>query len=328
LLLQEEPKVVPELEKELRAIFNRIGADMPQNNIKQATLIPSAQSIPNTRGTAPGWWVEKGGKIIITLPGPPWELRLMWENEVTPRLRRRLKGEVIVCRTLKSFGLSEAKVDEVVGSLINNENPSLGIYAKYDGIHLRLVARASEQEEAERLLAESETRLQEIMKGHIWGIDNDILEEVVGALLKEKGLTIAIMESCTGGLLASKLTDVPGSSAYFKGGFVSYTNELKVELGVDARLIERHGAVSSEVAESMAESARFRLGADIGVGITGVAGPDEQEGKPVGLVYIAICDNTKKKSVEMHFPPRRLEVKRRATVAALFALRRMLVSLK
>jgi nicotinamide-nucleotide amidase len=252
----------------------------------------------------------------------------MWENEVVPRLKQKLKGEAIVCRTLKSFGLSEAKVDEVVGSLINNANPSLGIYAKYDGIHLRLIARAPEKEDAEKLLVESEAQLQQLMKGHIWGADNDSLEGVVGSLLKEKDLTIATMESCTGGLLASRLTDVPGSSAYFKGGFVSYTNELKVELGVDARLIEKFGAVSSEVAESMAESARNRLGADIGVGITGVAGPDEQEDKPVGLVYVSVCSDTEKKSIEMHFQPRRLEVKRRATVVALFNLRQQLISLK
>jgi nicotinamide-nucleotide amidase len=251
----------------------------------------------------------------------------MWEEEAMPRLRQRLKGEVIVSRTLKSFGLSEAKVDEIVGPLLHSSNPTLGIYARYDGIHLRLTAKASEQEEAEKLIAQGEARLREIMADRIWGADSDTLEDVVGALLTAKGLTIATMESCTGGLLASALTDVPGSSTYYKGGFAAYSNEMKVTQGVDAQLIAQFGSVSSEVAEAMAISARQRLGADLGVGITGVAGPDEVEGKPVGLVYIAICDNGGKQTVEMNFPPRRLEVKRRATVAALFTLRRRLVSL-
>jgi nicotinamide-nucleotide amidase len=306
-MLGEEPQVAPALEQELRAIFARMGA------------------IPNPRGTAPGWWVEREGKIIVAMPGPPWELRRMWEEEAMPRLRQRLKGEVIVSRTLKSFGLSEAKVDEIVGPLLHSSNPTLGIYARYDGIHLRLTAKASEQEEAEKLIAQGEARLREIMADRIWGADSDTLEDVVGTLLTDKGLTIATMESCTGGLLSSALTDVPGSSTYYKGGFVAYSNEMKITLGVDAQLIAQFGAVSSEVAEAMAISARQRLGADIGVGITGVAGPDEVEGKPVGLVYIAICDSGEKQTVEMNFPPRRLEVKRRATVAALFTLRRRLV---
>jgi nicotinamide-nucleotide amidase len=168
--------------------------------------------------------------------------------------------------------------------------------------------------------------LREILTDRIWGADSDTLEGVVGALLIAKGLTIATMESCTGGLLAATLTDVPGSSAYYKGGFVAYSNEMKIALGIDAQLMAQFGAVSAEVVEAMATTARQRLGADIGIGITGVAGPDELEGKAPGLIHIAICDGGGKQTLEMNFPPRRPEVKRRATVAALFTLRRRLIS--
>jgi nicotinamide-nucleotide amidase len=222
--------------------------------------------------------------------------------------------------------LSEAKVDELVNPLFSSVNPALGIYAKPDGIHLRLIAKAPKKEEAEVLLAQSETRLRDIMTDSIWGTDSDTLEGLVGALLIAKGLTLATMESCTGGLLANTITDIPGSSAYYKGGFVAYSNEMKIALGVDAQLIAQFGAVSAAVAEAMADAARQRLGADIGIGTTGVAGPDELEGNPVGLVYIAICDRKGKQVLEIRFPPRRLEIKRRAVVAALFNLRKRLIS--
>jgi len=326
-MLGEELKSSPALEEELRAIFVRMGRAMPPHNIKQATLIPSARSIPNPRGTAPGWWIEKGEKMIVAMPGPPGEMQRMWEKEVMPRLQKRLQREVILFRTLKSFGLSEAEVDEMVSPLFPLANPKIGIYTKPDGIHLRLIARAQKREEAEELIAQGEARLREILVDHIWGTDSDTLEGVVGALLASKGLTLATMESCTGGLLATTLTDVPGSSLYYKGGFTAYSNEAKIALGVDARLIEQHGAVSPEVAEAMAQAARNRLETDIGVGITGVAGPDKLEEKPPGIVYIAICDSKGKQRLEGNYPPRRPEVKRRATTHALFLLRQRLLAL-
>jgi nicotinamide-nucleotide amidase len=205
-------------------------------------------------------------------------------------------------------------------------NPSLGIYAKTDGIHLRLIARGGKREEAEKLINDTEAKLRHIMADHIWGTDDDTLEGVVGRLLFGKGLTLATMESCTGGLLATTLTDVPGSSAYFKGGFVPYSNEAKIALGVGSGLIKRHGAVSSQVAEAMAEAARQQLGADIGIGTTGVAGPDALEGKPPGVVYIAIADSKGAESLKATYPPGRAEVKRRATTHALFLLRQRLMA--
>ena len=325
-MLDEKLKISPSLEQELRFFFARMGREMSSHNIKQATLIPSAQAIPNPRGTAPGWWIEKEKKIIIAMPGPPWEMQHMWVNEVMPRLQQKLQREFILSRTLKSFGLSEADVNEAVNPLFSSTNPELGIYAKLDGIHLRLIARAPKREEAEEMIAQSEARLREILAEHIWGFDNDTLEGVVGALLVDKGLTLATMESFTGGLLASTLTGVLGNSSYYKGGFVAYSNEAKIALGVDAGRIEQYGAISAEGAEAMAMTVCQRLGADIGVGITGVAESDKIEGKPPGSVYIAIWSDRGKWIRNWNFPPP-LQLKHLATVAALFGLRQRLLSL-
>lgn len=324
-MLGEEMAVSPELESDLRGMFASMGRVMSTSNIKQATLIPSAQAIPNPRGTAPGWWVEKQGKIIVAMPGPPSEMQRMWEVEVVSKLRAKLQHEVVLTRTLKCFGLSEAEAGERAGPVFALGNPSLGIYAKPDGIHLRLIARAADQEKAALLAAEAVRQLQAALADHIWGTDSDTLESSVGGLLAARHLTLATMESCTGGLLASTITDVPGSSAYFNGGFVAYTNAMKISLGVDAALINKHGGVAREVAEDMAGAARERLMADMGLAITGVAGPDALEGKQPGLVYVGIAERGCAASFEAQYPPRRADVKRRAVTQALFVLRQKLI---
>ena len=325
-LMGEESIVDPELVQGLREFFSRRGYQMPESNIKQATIIPSAQVIPNPRGTAPGWWVERDGRVIIAMPGPPSEMQRMWEKEVSQRLRERIP-EIILSRTLKTYLLSEAAVGELVSPYLSSANPTLAVYAKPDGIQLRLTAKAGSRYEAEQMVAQLEEHVRALLVDVIWGCDDETLESVVGALLTEKGLSLAVMESCTGGLLASTITDVPGSSNYFKGGLVAYTNEVKVYYGVDTALLDSHGAISPEVAGAMAEAARHRLGADIGVGITGVAGPDAVEGKPVGTAHIAIDDGKEKRLIQGIYPPLRHEVKRRATNHALFELRRTLLSI-
>lgn len=324
-VMGERMAVSPELEKELRGVFAAMGRDMPATNLKQAMLIPSAQSLPNPRGTAPGWWVERGGRIIVAMPGPPAEMQRMWQMEVMPRLQANLRCQVCRVRTLKCLG-SEADVGEKASSVFAMGNPALGVYAKSDGIHLRLIARAADDAMAAGLIAEAEDKLRRALGGLIWGTDSETLESSVGALLTARHLTVATMESCTGGLLASTITDVPGSSAYFKGGFVSYTNEMKTSLGVGAHVIEQHGAVSHEVARAMAEAARLRLMADIGLAVTGVAGPDPLEGKPPGLAYIGIADASGSRSIEGHYPPRRVDVKRLVVTHALSVLRQDLLS--
>jgi nicotinamide-nucleotide amidase len=324
-LLGEEMRVDPELEQWLRSMFQKIGYEMPERNIKQANLIPSARAIPNLQGTAPGWWVEHAEKLILAMPGPPGEMKQMWEKEIGPKLKQKLSGGVIISRTIKTLGLTEAKVDEMVSPLLTSTNPTLAVYAKLDGIQLRLTAKDRERAKAEEMIAQGEEQLQNILGWAIWGYDEDTLEDLVGAMLREKGLSLATMESCTGGLLASIITDVPGSSDYFKGGLVAYSAQMKTAFGVDAALLARQGTVDPEVAAAMAQAARLRLEADIGIGITGVAGPAEVEGKPVGTVHIAIDAEGKRSSLSVLYPPRRHEIKRRAVYSALFKLRQFLL---
>ena len=321
--LGEEMQVDPGLLEDLKAWFRYRGADMPPRNTKQATLIPSAVTIPNNQGTAPGWWVERKGKIIVAMPGPPGEMYNMWQNQVAPKLSGKVRGQVIITRNIKTTDLAEADVAERVARFAESENPYLGIYAKHDGIHLRIIGRGASEEEARGLMDPVESGILEIMGPHVWGFDDDTPEGALAEALTESGLTVATMESCTGGLMASTITDVPGSSAYFRGGIVSYSNEAKVANGVPAEVIRNHGAISAETAEAMAKAARRRLGADFGVGVTGVAGPSEQEGKAVGTVFVAIAAEGVVNPVALRLPPTRAVVKYRSVTTALVELTRL-----
>ncbi len=321
----ETIEVDPELVADLERMFARRGTKMPESNLKQATRIPSVTILPNPRGSAPGWWAEKNGTIIIAMPGVPSEMVVMWEQQAAPRLKERSQGTVILSRTFKTIGLGEATVGEQVGSLFGQENPYLGIYARQDGIHLRIISKAPTEMEARALMEPMEAEILSVLGPSIWGVDDETPEERVGTLLQQKGLTMAAMESCTGGLLASVVTDVPGSSAYFKGSLVTYATEVKSIAGVDADLIKKHGVVSSEVAEAMAEAVRGGLNADVGIGITGVAGPGPSEGIAAGTVYVGVSLNGITQSTEMRFPPDRPLVKRRAVVQALLLVYRLLL---
>ena len=325
--LGEEMQVDSGLLEDLKAWFRYRGADMPPRNNKQATLIPSAVTIPNNQGTAPGWWVERKGKIIVAMPGPPGEMYNMWQNQVAPKLGGKVRGQVIITRNIKTTDLAEADVAERVARFAESANPYLGIYAKHDGIHLRIIGRGASEEEARALIEPVESGILEIMGPHVWGFDDDSPEAALAEALSEAGLTVATMESCTGGLMASTITDVPGSSAYFRGGIVSYSNEAKIANGVPAEVIRDHGAISAETAEAMAKAARQRLGADLGVGVTGVAGPSEQEGKAVGTVFIALTAEGVVKPVALRLPPRRAVVKYRSVTTALVELTRLVQEL-
>lgn len=328
-MLGEEQRVVPELEEALRARFARRGTPMPERNIKQATLIPSARAIPNPRGSAPGWWTEKDGRIIVSMPGVPSEMYYMWETQVAPELLARSDGSVLLSRVIKTNGMSEALVDELLSPLLSSSNPSIGVYAKSDGIHLRLSAKAPRPAEAKRMLDELEPKVHAILGDIIWGYDDDTPADAVGRLLKDRGLTLATMESCTGGLLSSYITDVPGSSTYFKGGAITYTNAQKVAHGVHPSIIEEHGAISAECALAMAVAIRERLSTDIGLSVTGVAGPDEVEGKDIGTVFIGVATPGNQRVMTGGIYQRtRTEVKARAATNALLFLRRVLLGLE
>jgi len=327
--LGEEPFVDPDMERALRAFFESRGVNFPERNIKQASLIPSASAILNPRGTAPGWWVEKnrseGEKYVIAMPGVPAEMHRMWEKEVAPRLREISGDDVLVTRVLKTVGMGESHLDELLAPLSKGAaNPSIGVYAKQDGVYVRIGAKAASEDAARELIAPVEAEVRRTLGEVVWGADEDTLAESIVATMRERNLTLATMESCTGGLLGSTITDVDGSSDVFLGGYVSYAAEMKIALGVGAALIEEHGVISAEVAEAMARAARDNLGADYGIGVTGIAGSEPVEGKPPGTVHIAVQppgpDAAERLSYALNLG--REANKRRAVTSALFLLRR------
>ena len=285
-MFSEKMTVDPALEKALRERFGLITVAMPPSNLKQATIIPSTNAIPNANGTAPGWLVEKDGRILVAMPGPPAEMQPMWRDKVVPQLSQR-SGSIIVSRTIKTSGLSEGAVGELVNPMFSAVNPTFGVYAKPDGIHLRLAAKAESRQEAEKILAEGEAGIRAVLGPYIWGTDNDTTGVVIGRLLVEKGLTLAVMEDFSGGALTSSVTDIPDNLSFFKGGLVATSDEAKIAFGVDARLISQYGSVSPEVARAMAEAARKIFKADIGISITAAV---ETKERPMGITYIGIAD--------------------------------------
>ncbi len=315
-MMGEVPQTDPALEVGLRERFSRMGLEMPLSNLKQISIIPSAEAIPNGAGTAPGWWIEKNGHLLVAMPGPPRELYAMWEESVRPRLTGG-SGNIILTRTIKTFGLSEGAVGEMVSPLLSEVNPTLGIYAKPDGIQLRIAAKAGDRKEAEGILAESETRINSIMEGYVWGTDDDTLEAVTGQLMISKGLTLAVMEDYSGGWLSAGITELPESSSFFKGGLVACSDEAKISFGVDAGTLSRYGPVSHETALAMAEAVRVSLKADIGISSTAIA---ETAERPMGMAYIGIADGRDSRVVGR--PRRRQQV----ISTAMFELRKILLA--
>ncbi len=324
-LMGEEPFLDPDLQRTLEERFRTRSMTMAPNNLKQAMRIPSVTALPNDRGTAPGWWVEREGRILVTLPGPPGELEAMWEQHVAPRLRERAAGTVLLTRTLKTFGLPEATVDEMISPVQTGDNPYLGIYAKPEGIWVRLIARAASRAAAEALVQPVETQLRALLGPYLWGVDKESPQQQIDLLLRQKGFTLACMESCSGGLLASTITDVPGASDYFKGGAVTYSTEAKVALGVHPATLEQFGSVSPQTAEAMAQAICRRLAAAVGVSIPDLPGPSELEGRPVGEVHVGLAYPGGSHSVSARYPARVGSlVKHRAVTGALLELWRLL----
>ncbi len=319
-VLEETPTVDRAYEQTLRAFFASRGVEMPEHNIKQAWVLPSVTPLANPFGTAPGWWAERDGKVIVAMPGVPHEMKRMWEEEVVPRLRSRT-GAVLFTRILRVAGLGESSVEERIDTLIHATNPTVATYAKRDAVDVRISAKAPTEAEAQALVAATEQQARAILGAHIFGVDADTPQSVALQLLIERHLTLATMESCSGGLLASTLTDVPGSSAAFLGGLVSYATDLKVQWGVPREIVETHGVISVETARAMAQAVRERLGADLGIGITGVAGPTLQENKPAGTVHIAVASAGRISDTSQRFRGAREEIKWRAAITAINLLR-------
>jgi nicotinamide-nucleotide amidase len=304
----------------LRAFFASRGVEMPASNAKQAWTLQSVTTLANPVGTAPGWWAERDGRIIVAMPGVPSEMMRMWEREVAPKLRAR-GDAALFTRILRVSGLGESSVEERLGALVRETNPTVATYAKRDAVDVRVTAKAATEAEARALVDTMDARVRGALGASVFGVDGETLSSVVLTFMAERNLTLGTMESCTGGLLASLLTDTPGSSTVFRGGLVSYATDLKEEWGVPREVVEQHGVISVETARAMAQAARERLHADIAIGVTGVAGPDSQEEKPVGTVHIAVASANGVKDTSQRFPGARAEIKWRAAQAALNLLR-------
>jgi nicotinamide-nucleotide amidase len=312
------------LEK-IRARFARRNMPMPEINARQALVIHGAQILENNNGTAPGMLINEDKCTVVLLPGPPREMKPIFDASVAPALKQRVGDMLIVRRTLSIFGLTESATDELAAPIYTKyRTPSTTILFKDGQIELHLTAQARGESEAVKLLDELGGRLDEVLGEYIFSRNNETLEEVVGQSLKLRGYTLATAESCTGGLLAGRITDVPGSSEYFIEGVVSYSNEAKIDLlGVRKKLIETHGAVSEQVAGAMAAGIRKRAGSTLGIGVTGVAGPGGGSAeKPVGLVYIALADDSQTTTRRFIFPGDRQFIRTLSVNAALDMVRR------
>ncbi len=280
----------PTVEK-IKTYFSTKGMKMAQNNLKQAMLPKDCVIFPNDNGTAPGMAIEKDGVHILVLPGPPRELKPMFRNCAVPYLMQ-FSDRIIVSHNIRTFGIGESSMAEMVNDLFDAENPTVAPYAKDGEALLRVTAMARTKEEAENLCKPVINEIKKRLDGFVYGVDYTCIEEAVIEKLKEKHIKVATAESCTGGLIAKRITDVPGASEVFDCGIISYANEIKHRvLGVSEDDLNKYGAVSEPVARQMARGALKVSGADIAVSVTGIAGPDsDSTNKPVGLVYIGLAD--------------------------------------
>lgn len=313
---------------EIKKRFQGFGVAMPERNSRQAMVIEDAEVLPNPNGTAPGMFIDHNGTAIVLLPGPPREMRPMFENYVAAKLETRAGNIRVVRRMLRVAGLGESAVDEKIAPVYTKyENPQTTILFNQSEIELHLTARGRTEEEANALLDRVVLEIEERLGNAIFSFAGEKMEEVVGLKLSVGGYTLAVAESCTGGLLAQRLTDIPGSSKYFIEGVVSYANDAKTRaLGVEPILLLEHGAVSAPVAEAMAEGIRNRAGTDFGLSITGIAGPGGgTDEKPVGTVYIAIASEAGTEHRKLKLPGDRQLIRWRASQAALDLLRRRLI---
>ena len=315
----------------LVARFARYGRTMSSTNAKQADVLAGAVPLPNARGTAPGQLLEHEGRLLVLLPGPPGEMKPMFEEQVLPRLRERAgTRRVVRRRVLRIAAMPESEVDELAAPVYSRfENPKTTILGAVGQVELHLVASGDGADEADSRIEELAAALRAALPGRIFSEDGRALPNVVVDLLRERGLTLALAESCTGGLLSARVTDVPGASAVLDRAFVTYANRAKTEeLGLDEALLERHGAVSEEVAAALARGALAAARTDVGVGITGIAGPDGGSAeKPVGLVFVATAGAAGTRVRRSVFPGGRERVRFQATQVALEMLRRGLLGL-
>ncbi len=314
----------------LRNHFARLGREMTENNLRQAMIPEGAHIFVNHAGTAPGVALERDGKLLVNLPGPPSEMKDMFRRSLVPFLTEKYGlSSVIHSRVLHTAGIGESMLETKLDDLIlAQKNPTLALLIRPTGVIIRITAKAEDEAAADRLIAPVEKEIRDRLGSLIYGTDEETMEEIVGREMAARGITVAAAESCTGGLLTSRLTDVPGSSEFVAGSVVSYTDRVKAEvLGVSPAVLAAEGAVSWPAARQMAEGVRRVLGTDLGVSVTGFAGPGGgTEENPVGTVYIAVAGPAGVKAVMRHFRGTRKQVKFRASQAALEMLREYILN--
>lgn len=317
-----------ELLKEIEDYFKKINMPMSENNKKQAFFPEDAIIMKNKNGTAPGCIIEEDNKILAVLPGPPREMKPMFEESLVPYLKK-FQDSILVSKTLRVIGLGESNVAEIIDDILeNSKNPTVAPYAKEGQVTLRITAKAENEEKCEKLIIPVEKEIRERLGISVYGEGDITLEEVVGKILVENNLTIATAESCTGGLLGGAIINYPGISKVFKEGFITYTNEAKVKrVNVSEKTLRDFGAVSSETAAEMAKGAALSSGSDIGISTTGIAGPGGgTEEKPVGLVYVGLYIKGEVKTKELHLVGNRQKIRNMTVMRALDWLRRELLS--
>jgi len=311
--------------------YEKRGIKITEGAVKQALFPKGSIILPNDCGTAPGAILEKDGKMIVLLPGPPREMTTMFENYVVPYIDQKCRGrEVTKYKVIKLTGISESAVQEKIKDLGGRGNPEIAYVAKPGEIQVRVTARSQSPIEAENLVNQLFIEIEDRLKEHIFGYDDELIEEVTGRLLASSRLTLATAESCTGGLISAKLTSLAGSSVFYKGGIVAYSNEVKEKLlGVPGEVLERYGAVSRETAFAMAHGVRRVIGADLGLAVTGIAGPSGgTPEKPVGLVYISLATADGQFCQRYIFPGNRQAVRQGVSNAALDLVRRHLLGIE
>ncbi len=330
LALDRELKFHEEISAQLAQRFERMGRKMAEVNKRQAFIVEGAEILPNDRGTAPGQWIDHSGASIVLLPGPPHEMKAMFTKQCLPRLEQRVPKQSIRTLVMRVAGMAESDLDQLIAPVYKKyENPVTTILAAAGDIQVILRARGANEKEAGDLLAEVARGIEPLLGERIYSRDGAPIEAVVGELLRQRHATVSVAESCTGGLLAERLTSIPGSSDYFESGFVTYSKRMKAELlGVPESTLAEHGAVSKETAEAMAVGARLRSGSSYALSTTGVAGPGQGgEAAPVGTVYVGVADADGVRVSHRQFLGDRDRIRQFTTQMALDMLRRRLLGL-
>jgi nicotinamide-nucleotide amidase len=314
-----------EISDRIEERLRRYGRKMAEINRRQAYIIEGAEMLPNDRGTAPGQWIAHNGVVLMLLPGPPNELKAMFEKQCLPRLEKFLPPQVIRTRFFRSVGMTESELDQLISPVYTRyTNLATTILAVSGEIHIHLRARCASANEAESVLEQACAEIEPLLGDRIYSRNGDSLEQVVGDLLRARHASLSVAESVTGGLLGGRITAVPSSSDYFRGGFVVYSNEMKTKLlGVPAEMLAEHTAVSEPVAIAMAEGAKARTGSEYAISMTGYAGPD---GEKVGLVFIGLATPAETEVRRIMFPADRERVRAFSTNTALDFLRRKLLA--